>query len=59
MASSSDKPASLPADVPPVEGQREQLGHRLEVAEHNALEKSVIEMALSTIEGVPNLYVGG
>ncbi|KAK1243424.1 hypothetical protein MKX07_004052 [Trichoderma sp. CBMAI-0711] len=49
----------MPADVPPVEGQREQLGHRLEVAEHNALEKSVIEMALSTIEGVPNLYVGG
>lgn len=56
MASSSDKPA---ADVPPVEGQREQLGHRLELEEHKALEMSVVEMALSTVEGVPNLYVGG
>ncbi|KAK4072984.1 uncharacterized protein Triagg1_5661 [Trichoderma aggressivum f. europaeum] len=56
VASSSDKPA---ADVPPVEGQREQLGHRLEQEEHKALEMSVVEMALSTVEGVPNLYVGG
>ncbi|KAF3074101.1 Tyrosine-protein phosphatase YVH1 [Trichoderma lentiforme] len=56
VASSSDKPA---ADVPPVEGQREQFGHRLELEEHKALEMSVVEMALSTVEGVPNLYVGG
>ncbi|UKZ52763.1 hypothetical protein TrVGV298_006550 [Trichoderma virens] len=59
VASPSDKPAPLPADVPPVEGQREQLGHQLELAEHKALEMSIVEMALSTVEGVPNLYVGG
>lgn len=43
----------------PVEGEREQFGHQLGVEEHKALEMSVVEMALSTIDGVPNLYVGG
>lgn len=49
----------LPDDIPPVEGEREQFGHQLELEEHRALEMSVVEMALSTIDGVPNLYVGG
>lgn len=51
--------APLPDDIPPVEGRREQFGHQLELEEHKALEMSVVEMALSTIDGVPNLYVGG
>ncbi|KOS20253.1 Tyrosine-protein phosphatase YVH1 [Escovopsis weberi] len=46
-------------DAPGVEGEREQSGHELELEEHKRLERSVVEMALSRIEGVDGLFVGG
>ncbi|KAK5989489.1 Tyrosine-protein phosphatase YVH1-like protein [Cladobotryum mycophilum] len=45
--------------VPRVEEEREQFGHQLELEEQKGLERSVVEMAVSRIEDVDGLYVGG
>lgn len=45
--------------IAPVEEARAEFGHRLELEEQTALEKSIVEMALSKIEGVEGLFVGG
>lgn len=39
--------------------QWEEFGHKFEESELEALKRSIVEMALSPIEGHDNLYVGG